>query len=272
MQRRFERDRQHRLVTPDPMNLYFSTDLAPCPYLDNRLERRLVVSLENELSDEASDRLVLAGFRRSQNYAYRPTCPGCSACVPIRIPVDAFVMTRSWRRTLRHNADLRASERPSRATEEQFTLFERYLHSRHADGGMANMGWNEYRAMVDDSPKNSQVVEWRYDDDRLAAVSLTDRFNSGLSGVYKFFDPDAARRSLGTLIILWHVQRALELGLPYVYLGYWIAGSPKMDYKARFRPLEHFTRLGWQPMPKPAAEDAPKDRAACGGNGTLGSS
>ena len=210
-----------------------------------------MVSLENEQVAGSYDRLTLAGFRRSQNYAYRPVCPGCSACVPIRIPVDQFVMTRSWRRTLRQNADLEAAEKPSKATEEQFTLFERYLNHRHADGGMANMGWNEYRAMIEDSPSNSRIIEWRYPDGDLAGVSITDRFQSGLSGVYKFFDPDGAKRSLGTLIILWHVQRASELGLPYVYLGYWIAGSPKMDYKARFRPLERFTSRGWQPMPKP---------------------
>ena len=241
--------------TLDRMNLYFSTDLAPCPYLENRLERRLVVSLENHAGAESLDRLVLAGFRRSQTYAYRPTCPGCNACVPIRIPVEQFVMSRSWKRTLRQNVDLKVSEKSSKATEEQFALFERYLSCRHADGGMASMGWNEYQAMVEDSPSNSQIVEWRRADETLVGVSITDRFPSGLSGVYKFFDPGEAKRSLGTLIILWHVQRASELGLPYVYLGYWIAGSPKMDYKARFRPLEHFTSLGWQPMPEPEAEE-----------------
>ena len=233
------------------MNLYFSTDLASCPYLENRLERRLVVSLDDDAAPDSLDRLVLAGFRRSQRYAYRPTCPGCNACVPIRIPVDQFVITRSWRRTLRYNADLVATERPSKATEEQFSLFERYLNSRHANGGMTSMGWNEYHSMIEDSPKNSKIVEWRYPDERLAGVSITDCFSSGLSGVYKFFDPDDAKRSLGTMIILWHVQRAKELGLPYVYLGYWIASSPKMDYKARFRPLEHLTDRGWQPLPDP---------------------
>lgn len=237
------------------MNLYFSTDLAACPYLKNRLERRLVVSLEDNGAVANDDRLVLAGFRRSQNYAYRPTCPGCNACVPIRIPVERFVMTRSWRRTLRQNADLKAEEKPAKATEEQFALFERYLNSRHADGGMASMGWNEYRVMVEDSPGNSRIVEWRRTDQSLAGVSLTDRFRSGLSGVYKYFDPDEAKRSLGTLIILWHVQHAHELGLPYVYLGYWIAGSPKMDYKARFRPLEHLTANGWQPMKRPDTDE-----------------
>lgn len=232
------------------MNLFFSTELAPCPYLDNRSERRLVVSLDDVVEADDQDRLVMAGFRRSQNYAYRPTCPGCNACVPIRIPVRRFVFTRSWRRTLRRNADVRTEEKPSKATEEQSDLFRRYLCHRHPHGGMASMGWNEYRAMVEDGPKTSQIVEWRNPGDRLIGVSITDRFPSGLSGVYKFFEPAEARRSLGTLIILWHVLRARELGLPYVYLGYWIAGSPKMDYKARFRPLERLTGCGWEPMPE----------------------
>ncbi len=245
-------------VTVELMNLFFSTDLATCPYLEHRLERRLVVSLEEGTTASNADKLVLAGFRRSQRYAYRPTCPGCNACVPIRIPVAEFSMTRSWRRTLRRNSDLSVQEKSPRATEEQFALFDRYLQSRHADGGMTAMGWNEYKAMVEDSPKNSGLVEWRYGDDRLAGVSITDRFASGLSGVYKFFDPEDAKRSLGTMIILWHVQHALELNLPYVYLGYWIAGSAKMDYKARFRPLEHLTSQGWQPMPAPRTAEAIK--------------
>lgn len=230
------------------MNLFFSTELAPCPYLDNRLERRLVVALDGETDAGEHDRLILAGFRRSQTYAYRPTCPGCIACVPIRIPVRHFAFTRSWRRTLRHNADLHVVNKASKATEEQFNLFRRYLACRHADGGMSAMGWNEYRAMIEDSPKSSLIVEWRRQDQSLIGVSITDRFKSGLSGVYKFFDPDEAKRSLGTLIILWHVQHALELDLPYVYLGYWIASSPKMDYKARFRPLEQLTSQGWLPL------------------------
>lgn len=237
------------------MNLFFSTDLAPCPYLDNRLERRLVVSLESGPETRHHDRLVLAGFRRSQNYAYRPTCPGCNACVPIRIPVKRFIFSRSWRRTLKQNLDLQVDQKVSRATEEQFNLFRDYLTSRHADGGMATMGWNEYRTMVEESPSTSQIVEWRSADQRLIGVSITDHLSTGLSGVYKFFDPSATKRSLGTLIILWHVQRALELKLPYVYLGYWIANSPKMDYKARFRPLEQLTNLGWQPLPIDEAVD-----------------
>jgi arginine-tRNA-protein transferase len=231
------------------MNLFFATELAPCPYLSGRLERRLVTALDRPDPDRRHDQLILAGFRRAQSYAYRPACPGCRACVPVRIPVDRFRLTRSWRRILRHNADLVAEERESVATEEQFGLFRRYLIGRHAAGGMAAMSWADYRAMVNDSPVRCLVAEWRRPDGSLIAVSLTDRCATGLSGVYKFFDPDDARRSLGSLIVLWHVQRARELRLPYVYLGYWIADSVKMAYKARFQPLEQLTIDGWQPMP-----------------------
>ncbi|MDH3658900.1 MAG: arginyltransferase [Alphaproteobacteria bacterium] len=230
------------------MNLFFSTELATCPYLEGKMERRLVLPLSPETTEADHDRLVLAGFRRSQTYAYRPTCPGCQACVPVRIPASRFDFTRSWRRTLRRNADLVAEERRPRATEEQFELFCRYLAGRHAGGGMAGMGWSEYRSMVEDCPDCCRVVEWRREDGCLIGVSITDNVKSGLSGVYKFFDPDEGKRSLGSLIILWHVLRARELDLAYVYLGYWIATSPKMDYKARFKPLEQLTNRGWAPL------------------------
>jgi arginine-tRNA-protein transferase len=230
------------------MNQFFSTELASCPYLLDRLERRLVVPLADDVSEGEHDRLIRAGFRRSQSMAYRPVCPGCSACVPIRIPAADFRFNRGWRRVLRANADLLASEHPAKALDEHYQLFRRYLASRHADGGMAGMGWSDYRSMIEDGPPSAGLIEWRYGDGRLAGVSLTDRVTSGLSGVYKFFDPEAAKRSLGSMIILWHVQRARALGLAYVYLGYWIAGSPKMAYKARFRPLEQLTVRGWQPL------------------------
>jgi arginine-tRNA-protein transferase len=171
--------------------------------------------------------------------------------VPVRIPVDRFRETRTWRRIWRHNADLVAAEREPAATREQFTLFERYLAGRHGESGMAGMSWADFRAMIDDSPVDSRLIEWRRPDGSLIAASLTDRGASGLSGVYKFFDPAESRRSLGSLVILWHVRRAVELRLPYVYLGYWIAGSPKMAYKARFQPLERLTAEGWCALPGP---------------------
>jgi arginyl-tRNA--protein-N-Asp/Glu arginylyltransferase len=230
------------------MHLFFSTESAPCPYLPGRLERRLVAALAGNDPDLLHDRLLRAGFRRSQGYAYRPACAGCQACVPVRIPVAQFVFRRPWRRILRDNADLVASERRAVATPEQYALFRRYLDRRHATSGMAEMTWPEFQAMIDDSPIDTRLIEWRRPDRNLIAASLTDCARSGLSGVYKFFDPDEAHRSLGSLIILWHVQHAAELGLPYVYLGYWIAGSQKMAYKARFQPLEQLTPGGWQPM------------------------
>ncbi|MEM7023736.1 MAG: arginyltransferase [Pseudomonadota bacterium] len=238
------------------MHLYFATDLAPCPYLPDRSERRLVTALEGAGADQRHEQLMQIGFRRAQRFAYRPACPGCRACVPVRIPVASFEMTRGWRRILRHNADLVVTERPLVGTEEQFALFQRYLTGRHAEGGMASMDWADYRTMVGETTVDGLLAEWRRPDGSLIAVSLTDRCLSGLSGVYKFFDPDDRKRSLGSLIVLWHVQRAQELALPYVYLGYWVAGSPKMDYKARFRPLERLTEAGWQPMEEPATEDA----------------
>lgn len=230
------------------MNLFFSTELSPCPYLEQQFERRLVLPLGPETSEDDQNRLVLAGFRRSQTYAYRPTCPGCRACVPVRVPVERFDMTRSWRRILKRNADLSVEEKPPLATDEQFALFSCYLAGRHADGGMADMGMAEYRSMVEDCPGTSRIIEWRREDRSLIGVSITDQVRSGLSGVYKFFDPDEAKRSLGTQIILWHILRAMELGLPYAYLGYWIEGSPKMAYKARFKPLEQLTDRGWTPL------------------------
>ena len=231
------------------MHLFFSTEPAPCPYLADRLERRVVTVLEGDAPDRLHDRLLRAGFRRSQGYAYRPGCTGCDACVPVRIPVPRFVFRRPWRRILRANADLAASERRAVATPEQYALFSRYLERRHAVSGMADMTWAEFRGMINDSPVDTRVVEWRRPDGSLIAASLTDRSGSGFSRVYKFFDPEEARRSLGTMIILWHVQRAAELGLPYVYLGYWIAGSATMAYKARFQPLERLTPVGWRSMP-----------------------
>lgn len=240
------------------MRLFFSTDLMPCPYLEGRLERRLVTSMVGPRGARLHDRLVVAGFRRSQGFAYRPACPGCTACVPVRIPVDAFRLTRAWRRILRLNRDLVASDGPAIATHEQYDLFARYLSSRHAESGMADMDWGDYRAMIDESPVDSLIFEWRRPDGGLMAVSLTDRSASGLSGVYKFFDPEAARRSLGSMIILHHVARARELGLPYVYLGYWIAESPKMAYKARFRPLERLTGGGWLPLPERPQRPGPR--------------
>jgi arginyl-tRNA--protein-N-Asp/Glu arginylyltransferase len=238
---------------------FYSTDVAACPYLEGREERRLVAVVEPGEAGERLDLLTEAGFRRSQNFLYKPACPACSACVPVRIAARSFEPSRNLRRVLRRNEDLAAAERPARATLEQFDLFRRYLLSRHADGGMTRMGWEAYRDMVEVSPSSTRMVEFRDAGGRLVGASLTDHVRSGLSGVYKFFDPEDERRSLGTFIILWHALRARELGLPYVYLGYWIAECRKMTYKARFAPLERLDGAFWAADVADATPDAGRD-------------
>ena len=224
------------------MKLFFSTELAPCPYLPGRLERRLVTLLEGPDPDRLHDRLMQAGFRRSQGLAYRPACPGCTACVPVPHPGRAVSSDPGLAPDLAQNADLVAAERRPVATREQFALFQRYLASRHGESGMAAMAWADFCAMIDDSPVDSRLVEWRRPDGSLIAASLTDRSPSGLSGRLQVLrsrrEPALARQPDHPLA---REPRA-ELGLPYAYLGYWIAHSPKMAYKARFQPLEQLTR------------------------------
>lgn len=227
---------------------FYSTDLGPCPYLPGKVERRLVALIESGGQDDQFGLLTETGFRRSQGFLYKPICPDCAACVPIRMVVADFRPSRAFRKVLARNADVVVTERPAVATAEQFDLFHRYQLGRHGEGGMARMGFDAYREMVEVSPGATRLVEFRADHGRLIGASLTDYIPSGLSGVYKFFDPAEERRSLGTLAILWHVRRATELGLPYVYLGYWIRDCRKMAYKARFEPLERLQGAAWAPL------------------------
>ena len=229
--------------------LYLTAE-APCPYLEGRRERRLVAFLD-ELPDGAFDRLTAQGWRRSGRMLYRPVCRGCASCIPVRVRVARFRWTRTFRRVWKRNAQLRCQELAPRVVDEHYALFRRYLAARHRGGGMDGMDVEEYRALVEEAAPGTFLAEFREPDGRLVAVTLSDRTADGLSGVYKFYDPDLAERSPGTFVVLWHVVRAAELGLPYVYLGYWIPTCPKMAYKARFRPLE---RLGegdrWEPLPE----------------------
>lgn len=226
----------------------YSTELAPCPYLPDRQERRLVALVEPGDPPALVDLLSEAGFRRSQQALYKPACTGCRACVPVRIVVDGFVPRRTDRKVLNRNADVFANECPPVATAEQFELFKRYLAARHDDGGMAAMARDAYDDMVESGVHGTTVVEFRDATGGLVGVSLTDRIATGLSGVYKFFEPELERRSLGTFIILWHIRRAAELGLPYVYLGYWVRDCRKMTYKSRFTPLEALVGPEWRPL------------------------
>jgi arginine-tRNA-protein transferase len=227
-------------------NFYYTTAPLPCPYVPGRIERKVVTELAGVSAESLHDRLSRGGFRRSHNIAYAPVCPSCSACVPIRIRAQDFEANRTQRRIAKLNADLLVQEMPPRATAEQFQLFQAYQQARHGTGDMATMSFYDYRAMVEDTPIETLIVEFRDADDRLLGACLTDRLGDGLSAVYSFFAPGLERRSLGTFAILWLVERAAALGLPYVYLGYWVPESRKMAYKARFRPSEILAGGAWR--------------------------
>jgi arginine-tRNA-protein transferase len=226
------------------------TAVAPCPYLPNQTERKVFANLPFSNGAHVNDELTHAGFRRSQNIAYRPACEGCDACVSVRLPVPEFSPTRSQRRVLARNADLSRALVEAEATTEQFDLLRRYLHARHPRGGMSRMTWLDYVAMVEDTAVRTHLIEYRLPSDDggpgdLAAVALTDLLSDGLSMVYSFFDPRLAPRSLGVFAILDHLRQAALVNLPFVYLGYWVEGSPKMHYKGQFRPMEVLRPLGW---------------------------
>jgi arginine-tRNA-protein transferase len=237
---------------------FYVTAPQACPYLPGRMERKLFTALQGEHAQKLNDTLSKQGFRRSQNVLYRPSCAECSACLSARVRVADFTPSRTQKRILKRTAHLRRNATSPWATEDQFTLFRRYLDQRHADGGMADMDIFEFAAMIEETPIKSRVIEYTRPPTAgergrpLAGVCLTDVFDDGLSMVYSFYDPDLAALSLGTYVILDHVAIAREAGLPYVYLGYWVPGSRKMGYKAGFSGLEIYKAGAWQPMGDPA--------------------
>ncbi|WP_349360455.1 arginyltransferase [Stappia sp.] len=243
---------RHPTDTPQ----FYLTAPAPCPYLDGRQERKVFTHLVGARAQMLNDVLTQGGFRRSQNIAYRPACEDCRACVSVRVRVDGFQWRKGLRRIWKRNEDLIGAQQAAAPSSAQYDLFRRYLDARHANGGMADMTVLDYAMMIEDTHVDTMVVEYRRrgpdsflngeGSGPLLAVALTDVLSDGLSMVYSFFDPDAQARSLGTFLILDHIERARMMGLPYVYLGYWVEGSPKMDYKARFRPQDHLTADGWR--------------------------
>ena len=233
------------------------TSVAPCPYLPGQTERKVFANLPFSEGAHVNDELTQAGFRRSQNIAYRPAGEGCDAGVSVRLPVPEFLFSRSERKVLKRNADLTRDLVEAEATMEQFDLLRRYLQGRHPGGGMSGMSWLDYVAMVEDTAVRTHLIEYRLPSPDggpgdLVGVCLTDLLSDGLSMVYSFFDPALEGRSLGRFAILDHIRQAAMVGLPFVYLGYWVRGSKKMDYKAGFRPLEQLTRMGWERLPSPS--------------------
>lgn len=240
---------------------FYVTAPQPCPYLHGRAERKLFTALHGDNAADLNNALSRQGFRRSQNVLYRPSCESCVACMSARIRVADFQPSRTQRRLLRRNAGLKRLATSAWATEEQFDLFRRYLDSRHADGGMADMDIFEFAAMIEETPVKTRVIEYRCSgeqperlalgDDFLAAVCLTDVLDDGLSLVYSFYHPLLQPASLGTYLILDHIEIARAAKLPYIYLGYWVPGSRKMDYKARFSALEIYKGGVWQNIGNP---------------------
>lgn len=236
------------------LSRFFVTAPAPCPYLPGKTERKVFTELKGDNADQLNEALGRIGFRRSQTVSYRPSCESCNACVSVRVAAFEFEPSGTQRRNLRRNSDLVATECRPWATEEQFDLLRRYLGVRHPGGGMATMEEVDYADMVEHTPVHSQLIEYREPSDgenpgRLVGACLTDRQSDGLSMIYSFYDPEhEARSGLGNYIILDHIRRAGENGLPYVYLGYWVHGSDRMRYKVRYRPLERLGREGWQRM------------------------
>ncbi len=242
---------QHSRDTPQ----FYLTAPSPCPYLPGKEERKVFTHLVGERAGGLNDVLTHGGFRRSQSIAYRPACEGCKACVSVRVIVNDFRPSRGMRRILDRNADIVGEMRNATPTSEQYAVFRAYLDSRHRDGGMADMTVLDYAMMVEDSHVETRIIEYRRrgpdtgitgrGTGPLIAVALSDILSDGLSMVYSFYDPTLDVRSLGTFMILDHIARARALGLPYVYLGYWVSGSRKMEYKRRFLPQERLLPDKW---------------------------
>jgi leucyl-tRNA---protein transferase len=245
-------------VTREPRDApqFYLTAPSPCPYLPGHQERKVFTHLIGRRATGLNDTLTQSGFRRSQTIAYRPACEGCRACVSVRVCVADFVPGKSFRRVLDRNDDLIGRPIAPRPTSEQYGLFRDYLAARHAEGGMADMSILDYAMMIEDSHVETRLIEYRRRGPDstftgrgigpLVALCVTDILADGLSMVYSFYDPEQASRSLGTFMILDHIERARVQGLPHLYLGYWVENSRKMGYKARYLPQERLGLSGWE--------------------------
>jgi len=246
---------------------FYLTTATECPYLPGRQERKIFSFLGGPDAQMINSALSKRGFRRSQNILYLPACEMCNACRPVRVKADEYQPSRSRKKILKRNHDVTRIIKPAKATAEQFSVLRAYLDSRHKDGGMSDMTVLDYTSMVEQTAVETSLIEYWLDhgteEAKLIGCSLTDHLDDGLSMVYSFFDPDYKRRSLGTLMILDHIEMVKEFSLPHLYLGYWVRGSRKMSYKADFQPAEILTSRGWRqmlpselnpPMRRPAAD------------------
>ncbi len=224
---------------------FFASPEHPCSYLENQTATSIFVDPSLLLKQQHYSTLATIGFRRSGNYVYRPHCKACKACVPVRIPVVEFTANRSQRRTLKANQDVETRLRAVEFEEEHFVMYRRYMRQRHPGGGMDNDDPEAYMRVLSSYWAHSELMELR-EEEQLLAVAVIDVLNDGLSAVYTFFDPGVSRRGLGTLAILRQIELAQERRLPYLYLGYWIETSDKMQYKRNFRPLQGYDGRYWR--------------------------
>ena len=228
---------------------FFSTPPHACSYLEDQRAITLFADPQAPMNSTLYGQLSLYGFRRSGNYIYRPQCQDCQACIPVRIPVAEFQPNRQQNRVRKQMSDLEVSSVSANFVQEHYDLYARYIHMRHADGDMFPPSIAQYVSFLFSDWCNTRLIEFRHEG-RLMAVAVCDILRNGLSAVYTFYDPEEEKRSLGTVAVLWQIGEAVRLGLPYVYLGYWVKKSPKMAYKTRFRPLEAFLSQRWQVLPE----------------------